>query len=144
MANNINIYSSLNEWKDSNDYLMQKWFKTKENDFAKSFESGILKDLEYDGFDYEDDDFRGIYYGTLSFNEPEYEWKVELVIDSTTVVSGLVAELDINLKCYDKGTTELINTVTKHVNEPDLNDQLIMQLVGEFKTLHIDTENNPQ
>jgi hypothetical protein len=129
------------EWKESNDYLIQKWFAEKKYAVEAWFETEPFEALEYDYFEWSETDSNGIYYGNIDFNEGEYKYRLEIIIDAENVVEGDLAEMKLVLKGYEVSTNDLIATVDRDIDEPEFTNDLFLDLITEFKTTYIDVQN---
>lgn len=119
---------SINEWKESDNYMIHKFFKSKKKYFKKLFESNELyKDLELDRFDYDtsaiSDEVR---FGYLFFSDKEFDYKLTLIIDYELLKGEQTPETEEIEEVENEEESEEID------NEEDLTPEFIITEV-EYK-----------
>lgn len=130
----INILS-INEFKESTKYIIAKWFLDKKRSIEDWFETDDFKDLEYDYYEYDVKLNTPIYVGFIFFNEQQYQYKLEMVLDVDDILDiDNMSDVFLTLYAYDKNTQDLIGTIDKTVAEPEIIPQLIIELISDFKT----------
>lgn len=130
----------FNEWKQSNDYLIQSWFQTKKKAMTEWFDTDAFKDITFDYFEFSESDANGIYMAQMYFNEVDVQFTLEMIIDAEKVIDGLVSEIQLNLKGYGTQSDDMLGMITKTVDEPALTTELLLNMITEFKTDYVDTK----
>src|ERR1039458_7921969 len=69
------------EWKDSEDYLIQSWFFATDKKIRLWFEDNVLNGFEFDDFQWTPSDTYLIYTGHLEFKEKTIEYKLDLILE---------------------------------------------------------------
>lgn len=131
------IYTTINEWKESDNYLISKWFDDKKKYLTKLFEENeLLQDLEFDYFEFDAGRYAELYVGQLFFNEEEYQYKLTILIDYAQIEeNGDIELVNIKFDAYDPETNELIGTINREDLEDNLfNENYILELIDDFKT----------
>lgn len=119
------------EFKDSNDYLMQKWFLEQKKQITSWFESNIMSGFNFDQFEWSSNDAYSVYSANLKFNNEKNEYAVDFLIDSEKVEDGQVEEWEISIRSYDAMTAELIGELKKTVKNSDWSAELLIQLIND-------------
>jgi hypothetical protein len=145
----IIIYDSINEWKESANYLFAKWFDNIKKDVEEWFKSDTYKDFEYDYFEYDSAHNGPIYVAFVYFNESNIQWKLEIILDSNELSEDdTIDNISIQLFGYDKkgGKTseDLLGELAKDLTEPELNPDLLFELISEFKDKFMNNEDEQQ
>ncbi len=132
---------SLNEWKESPNYLFDKWFFSKKTEIEKTFVENN-DGLEYDYFEYDSDSYGDVHVAFIFFNEEEYQWKIELQVDASTLNDDdEIEECNLNLHCYDIETSETLGLIERKGIKPDeLTSDYILQFINDFKSEKIKQE----
>lgn len=142
----MKIYTNINEWKESDNYLISKWFHDLQKKIEKMFEDETLSELEFDYFEFDPSRMNDLYVGHLFFNETDLKIQYKLTI--LVAYSELEEEGDINLfnikfNGYDITENELIGTIeNSDINTSDFNENYILQLINDFKTEYLEEEKN--
>lgn len=119
------------EFKDSNDYLMQKWFLEQKKQITSWFESNVMAGFNFDEFEWSSNDAYSVYSANLKFNNEKNEYAVDFLIDSEKVQEGQVEEWEISIRSYDAMTAELIGELKKTVKNSDWSAELLIQLIND-------------
>lgn len=135
----IKIYS-FNEWKESDGYNVQKWFITKKIEIEKWFDEDILNELKFQYFEFEPLAIYGLYSAELYFSEKTIEWILQILIDSEKITDG-VKDLKLVFKGYNIDSQELIGQIDRDAKEDELNADLILELINEFKIQFVDNDD---
>ena len=138
MKNNIKIYTSLNEFKESEEYAVQKWFSAKKLTFKTWFENELFKDLKFDYYDFSQDATNSVYVGSLRFHEDTISYNMEIVFDEKDIQDNVINNITINLKGYDVKTTEIAGELSRDTTDELLTQEFLLDLITEFKTKNDD------
>jgi len=134
----INILT-LNEWRESDDYQMQQWFINKKISVEKWFQDPSFHGMEFDYFEFDNsNNLYELYAGELYFNEDAIQWTMAFMIDAEKVQEGKVEQVKLILKGSSMETHELLGTLERDVDEPEIVADLLLEMINEFKTEHID------
>lgn len=134
------IYS-INEWKDSVNYHISKYFFALKKEIETWFEtSDILHDLEYDEFKFDSSLVAQIYPAYLYFHEESIQYKLELIIDITEIEEDNITVININFYGYSQDKdNELLGTIERPTIESNLfTEEYIIELITNFKTEFVD------
>lgn len=136
----MEIYETLNEWKESDNYLISKWFHDLQIKIKKMFESDLLSELEFDYFEYDATRMDTVYVGQLFFNEDDYQDKLTILVDYAQLQEeGDINQFNVKFDSYDKNTDELIGTINREdVETGEFDENYIIQLISDFKTEYIE------
>lgn len=127
MKDNI-IFMLFEEWKDSNDYLIQQWFQQKKKQISEWFNKGELEDYEMIDWSQSSNDMYGIYTAKLSFFDPTFQYEWTFILDNQKVIEGQIDEWQIETRLYaidDKTGEELNKNVITIKNTEWSIDQFI-------------------
>ena len=131
-----------NEWKESDDYKIQQWFINKKIEIEKWFNTDLL-DLEYDYFEFNSSNLYNVYIAELFINENLYQYKLQFMIDSDKYTDGVIETITLILHGFDKNTQKDLGILQRDdVNESDINSDLLLELINEFKMEYIDDIDN--
>lgn len=158
MIKTVRLYQ-FNEWVESDNYIISKWYKEKNNFIKKLFETNELyKDLEYERFVFDSSIVSDTKFGYLFFNDGTNSYKLEIVLDynkilqnntpsespeneeetedeetidtNDSVIEGIVIEeFDLILNSTTENTVEVISTL----NDDELIDDFLINLISEWK-----------
>jgi hypothetical protein len=126
----MSIIVSINEWSESPQYIIGKWYKDLEKQIKKWF-NDELSEFEFNYFEYNVSSSSMIYVGTLYFNDAEYMHKLEIIIDSAEITAedNIIEELTIKFYSYLEDETVF---EYEDVIEADLlTDNYILKLVSK-------------
>lgn len=176
----INVLT-FNEWKDSDDYKINKWFIDKKIIIEKWFEEPSLSELEFDYFEFDtSNNLYELYVAELYFHEKIIQYTLQFLIDPTVLTESIINEAEdepvqetpaqetptqdvpaqetapiqgdvpvqgdnkftitkikLVLKGFNIENSELIGTTEREVADNELNTDLLIQLINEFKTEYI-------
>lgn len=130
---NPNDIKLFEEWKETDDYLIQSWFRDKGKEIAEWFESNDLTGFEFDDYQWSANEIYDIYNGHLEFHEENTEYKLEIVIELDKAVGGVVSELTIILSNFDMEEQKLLNKLRKDINGEELTVNTLISMIGELK-----------
>lgn len=133
MRINPNDIKIFEEWKETNDYLIQSWFLNQDKIIKKAFESNDLEGFEFDDFQWSGSDMYDIYNAHLEFHEENFEYKLELVIEPENFVDNEVNSLTIILTNFDVENQIPINKIQKDISGSDLTINTLIGLISEIK-----------
>ncbi len=132
---------TINEFKESPTYLLSVWFKSKEKTVKNWFENKELGDLEFEYFEFNTSSITPMYYGYLFFHEKDIEYKLQIGIDTDSILDGIVDDIIVTLFAYEMDSSEdeveigsISNTITDGEFIPDFLLQQITDLKTEFIT----------
>ena len=136
----MKIYTTINEWKESDNYLISKWFHDLKIKIKKIFENEVLEELVFDYFEYDASRMDELYIGQLFFNETEYQYKLTFLIDYAQVAEfGDIESFGIKLDVYSIETDELLGTINREeVQTTELDENFLIELIDDFKTEYIE------
>lgn len=136
----MEIYETMNEWKESNNYLISKWFNDLKIKIEKMFKSDLLSEIEFDYFEYDAARLDTVYVGQLFFNEEDYQDKLTILVDYDQLQEeGDINQFDVKFDSYDKNTDELIGTINREgVELSEFDENYIIQMISDFKTEYIE------
>jgi hypothetical protein len=138
----INILT-FNEWKESDDYKIHQWFINKKLSITKWFEDEAFAGLEFDYFEFDTtNSLYELYTGELYFNEDTIQWTMSFMIDPANLNEGAVESLKVILKGSDKETQDPMGSIERDIDEPEITPDLLIEMINEFKTEHINQEND--
>lgn len=138
----INILT-LNEWRESDDYQIQQWFINKKISVEKWFQDPSFYGMEFDYFEFDNsNNLYELYSGELYFNEDAIQWTMAFMIDAEKIQEGKVEQVKLVLKGSSVETQELLGTLERDVDEPEIVADLLLEMINEFKTEHISQEDN--
>lgn len=139
---NIKVYTSINEWKESDNYIISKWFNDMKKSIEKIFEKDVLSELEYDYFEYDASRYDELYVGQLFFNEDAYQYKLTILLDYKDIQEdGNVSMFNIKFDGYNNETSELIGTINREdIEESELNENFIIDIINDFKNEYLEDE----
>lgn len=132
---------TINEFKESDNYLLGKWFLDKKREIESWFNDEQFRELDFSYFEYDTSMTTPIYVGFLYFNENDIQYKLEIIIDKEKFIDGVIEELLINLNGYNNEEEALIGTLTKTIEEPELIPDLLITLISEFKDKYLNTND---
>lgn len=122
----------FNEFKDSNDYLMQKWFLDQKKQIELWFTDVIMLGYKLDLFDWISNDSYSMYTANLKFNNDKTEYVIDFEIDATKVVDGQVPEWILKIRAYDVDTTDLLAELDKTIQLSEWSIDTLMQLISDI------------
>ena len=120
------------EFKDSNDYLMQKWFIAQKKQIESWFASNSMTGFTLDLFDWISNDSYSMYTANLKFTNNKNEYSVDFEIQSDKVVDGQVPEWIVKMRSYDVNTGDLLAETDKTVQLSEWNVDALVQLIGDI------------
>lgn len=131
---------TLNEWKETDNYLIAKWFNDLKIKIEKMFENDTLNELEFDYFEYDASRLDQLYIGQLFFNESEYQYKLTILVDYKELEEiGDIEKFNIKFDAYDKQTDESIASINRDdIQLSEFNENYIIEIISDFKTEYIE------
>lgn len=136
----INILT-LNEWRESDDYQIHQWFINKKISIEQWFTDPSFEGLEFDYFEFDNtNNLYELYSAELYFNEDTIQWTLAFMIDAEKIKDGKFEQVKLILKGSSKETQELLGTLEREVDEPEIAVDLLLEMINEFKTEHIHEE----
>lgn len=130
----IKIFGSINEWKESTNYMFDKWFHDIKKTIENWFQEDSFNELEFNYFEYDSSNIDPIYIGFLYFNENETQWKLQIIIDGNEYdEDDTIEEMTITLDAYDHNTDQ-IGTIKRTIDESEFVPDLLIELISEFKS----------
>lgn len=123
----------LNEWKESSSYMYTKWFADLGKQLEQYFETDIYNELEFDEFEYDSTLLNAIQTGFLYFHEKEFQYKVEIIIDNEKVEEDEIIDVEFRLQGFRISDGENIGTVQTDTVVKDINEDLLINLINQFK-----------
>lgn len=134
MKLNESVFKLFEEWKDSEDYLIQSWFKAQFDEADSWFKSDELKGFVLNDKYWSSDDNYLIYTGALEFSEETIDYKLDFIIEFEKVLKGLPSEFNLVLSGY---TTDLdsilLGKLTKNVESSSFTIDYLINMISEFK-----------
>lgn len=124
---------SFNEWKESDEYYLQKWFINKKLSVTKWFEGAELADLEFDYFEFDTTHTYGVASAILYFHEEGVQWKLFMKIDTEASAGGNIDMVTLSLLGYDKSNDGLLGNIDNEVNDADITPDLLIEMINQFK-----------
>jgi len=141
----MKIYTTINEWKESDNYIISKWFDDKKKYIEKLFENNeLLQDLEYDYFEFDASRMANLYVGQLFFNEEDIQYKLTILVDYKQLEeAGTIELLNIKFDGYDEKTNELLGSIYREdIDENEFNENYIIEIINDFKTEYIEDKKD--
>jgi len=130
------------EWKESPNYKIDKWFIDRKIQIEKWFVND-LPDFEIDYFEWSDpNQISDIYTASLYFNEPNIQYRLDIILDADKVKESNIDEFNIELTGYSQQNGDILGSLNKTATLDQLIPNLIIQLVSEFKTENLDDDGN--
>lgn len=138
----IKIYN-INEWKESDNYTLFKWYKEKENYIKNLFDTNqMYKDLNYEKFDFDSTNLNNVKFGYVFFDDKEYDYTLEIIIDYDKIITAdkddlidniVITEADYNLKCKSKTNDNILTNVLSSIKDDEITKDFIINLISEIK-----------
>lgn len=132
---------SINEWKESDNYIIGKWYNKLKYTIEDWFNDDMYKQLKFDDYTYDVFGYKQIYIGILNFNENEkYQYKLELIVDPLLLdkeqedILLKVTEIDIKFYIYESNSTELIGELElNNISTSEIVPDLLLGLITDIK-----------
>jgi len=130
------------EWKDSEDYLIQAWFFATNKKVRQWFEDKVLNGFQFDDFQWTASDTYLIYTAHLEFQEQVMEYKLDIILEFEHVKEGKVDQFEVVLSGYTIKDFVMVGQVKDTVKDSDFNATWLASLIQKFKELYpIDDKN---
>lgn len=141
---NPNDVKLFEEFKESEDYLIQFWFNNKEKEIKNWFENNELKGFSFDDYQWTSNEIYSIYNGHIEFHEDTMEYKLDIIIELENAVNGKVTKLTLILTNYQLDELKMISKIRKDIDESDFTSELLINLISELKSSDKIQDNNPE
>lgn len=137
------IYT-INEWKETVNYSLSKSFLNLKNQIIEWFENDdLLKELEFDKFEFDSSITAQIYPAYLFFNENDYQYKIEFVVDINLLEDDSITNCAINFTAYTIETNEVIGTIERSdLSLSEFNPDYIIEIITDFKTEFVEDKKD--
>lgn len=136
MKINENIFKMFEEWKDSEDYLIQSWFKKTFDEVNKWFENNQLDGFIFNDANWSSNDNYLIYTGIIEFSEETIDYKLEFVIEYDKISDGIPTEFSLILTGYTLEDSILLGKLNKNLETTNFAIDFLINLISEFKDLY--------
>src|ERR1035437_237752 len=124
------------EWKDSEDYLIQSWFFATDKKIRQWFEDNVLNGFEFDDFQWTPSDTYLIYTGHLEFKEKTIEYKLDRILELEHVQESKVDQFETVLSGYAIEDFVMIGQLKQTVKDGDFNATWLASDIQKFKELY--------
>ncbi len=127
-------FKMFEAWKESEDYLIQSWFKKEFDEIAKWFDNAQLSGFTMNGFYWSSNDNYLIYTGVVEFSEDTADYKLDFVIDFESVSEGQPSEFNVIMSGYTatEDSTKL-GKLQKKVENNNFTLDYLINMIAEFK-----------
>lgn len=128
---------TINEWKESDNYIIGKWFNKLKLDIDDWFNDDMYKDLIFDDYTYDISGHKQFYIAILNFNENEkYQYKLEIIVEPEAInqEENIIEIINFKFYIYDSNSTELIGDIDiKDINVDELVPDMLLGLIVDIK-----------
>lgn len=129
------IYSSINEWKESDNYIIFKYFKNKEIFFKNLFNTKQnYRELEYERFEHDSTIVSSIKFAYLFFSDNDFNYKLELSLDYDALMKDMaIEECLYQLSMTSKHDDQIYESIESSIKDDELLDDTLISLISEIK-----------
>ena len=127
---------TLEEFKESPEYNVTKFFTEKYTAIKKWFENVNPQDLEVIDYYFSSSAFRGFFIATLRLLEKEYEYTFEIIVNEEDVYQNKLTDFKMILKAYKRDGDEYIGEVQKESADNQLSYDTLTNMIAEITSIN--------
>ena len=142
MIKKIKIHS-INEWKESDNYILFQWYNNKEKYIKKLFDNNeMYKELNFERFDFDSTIITMVKFGYIFFDDNEFDYTLEIVVDYNKIIDGnkdnkteniIIEEAEYKLKGKNKRDDVILTPVSSVITDEEITKDFLITLISEFK-----------
>lgn len=143
MIKNFKI-CTINEWKESDNYILFQWYNNKEKYIKKLFDNNeMYKELNFERFDFDSTIITMVKFGYIFFDDNEYDYTLEIIVDYNKIITDdsgksqtdniIIEEAEYKLKGKSKKDDEILTPVSSVITDEEITKDFLITLISEFK-----------
>lgn len=143
MIKKIKIHS-INEWKESDNYILFQWYNNKEKYIKKLFDNNeMYKELNFERFDFDSTIITMVKFGYIFFDDNEFDYILEIIVDYNKILTGdsgknqndniVIEEAEYKLKGKNKNDDIILTAVSSIITDEEITKDFLITLISEFK-----------
>lgn len=143
MIKKIKIHS-INEWKESDNYILFQWYNNKEKYIKKLFDNNeMYKELNFERFDFDSTIITMVKFGYIFFDDNEFDYTLEIIVDYNKIITDdsgknqndniVIEEAEYKLKGKKKRDDVILTPVSSVITDEEITKDFLITLISEFK-----------
>ncbi len=132
---NIEDIMLFEEWKESEDYLIQSWFLARKKEVTEWFKKEELKGFTLGDFNWSQNGNYLIYTGFMEFSEEIMDYKLDIVVEFDKIVNGEVSTFNLVLSGYSVENPVLVGKTTEEIESAAFTIDWLIGAIAKFKEL---------